>query len=654
MAGQGWCLMTQDFLPLRALARRRSFSFSLVTLTIGFVSAATAAEDTLTIPELVITASRVPVASEQVGSALSVLTGDDLESRQTRVISDALRQVPGLSVNRTGGAGSQTEVYLRGAKANQTLVLIDGIEVNNPGSGSAFDFGDLVATDIERIEVLRGPQSALWGSDAVGGVINVITRQGQGAPTVRGMVEGGSFGTSQVQAGLSGATDLAHYALSASRFATQGVSSARSGTEADGYKNTALVLRGGVSPTDTLDIELAGRLVSATLQYDDFGADPALGLMRAVDADIKEYREQAFGRLSAELRSFDDHWRNKLDLSVASFNATGDQDNAWNYTQDGLKTKIGYQSSVSFATDTLMPAQHVLTALVEHEAESAYYKSAWSKVAPEVETTGVVGEYRLTLFDALSLSGSVRQDFNELFDDATTTRATAAYVVPQTQTKVRASVGTGVKNPTLFQLYGYTSTFKGNPDLRPEKSFGWDVGADQPLFNKRLTLGATFFHTEIDKLIQGSGVSAENVSGVSTINGVELTAQAEPLEHLHVAASYTFQNAEDADGKDLVRRPNHLASLDVSYRFLDERAQVFSSLQYNGARQDTTYDLSYTPGRTTLDGYTLVSFGGSYALVKDKVELFGRVENALDQDYQEVFSYGAPGIAGYGGLRLKL
>jgi len=615
-------------------------------------------EASLTLPDLLVSASRTPVEADKVGSAVTVINRQQLDQRQVRVLSDVLRDVPGVTVNRTGGPGSQTEVYLRGAKSNETLVLIDGIEVNNPVGGSAFDFGDLLNTEVERIEVLRGPQSALWGSDAIGGVINIITKKGSGAPKVTGLVEGGSFGTYHLQSNVSGGGERYHFSLTGDQFHTGGVSSAaewRGNSEKDGYENTSVVVKGGFSPTEQLDLDFAGRFVNASLKYDDFGYSPTYGVQQAQDADIVEYRKQYFGRLSAEHKSLGERWRNRFDVSVAAYNASDDTNGFQDTIQDGLKYKYSYQSSYNFDTSSGVPAKHTLTGLVEREHEEAYFKSAWSRLAPRTDTTGLVGEYRLDLFDQVFLSGSVRHDANENFKNATTFRVTAAYLHPETATRLRTSVGTGVKNPTLFQLYGYTSTFQGNQGLRPESSFGWDLGVDQPLFDKKLTLGATFFHNDIDNLIVGSGTTAVNVSGLSRVNGLELSASAEPLDHLTVTTAYTFQRTKDADGKELIRRPEHSASVNLAYRFLDDRASLFTTVRYNGSRPDTQYDQFYTQSRTELASYTQVTLGGSYQLIPERgVELFGRIENLLDQKVEQVFSYGSPGVAGFGGLRFKL
>jgi len=617
---------------------------------------ATAFAETVALPDLVVGASLTPVESSEVGSAVTVIDRKQLERNQTTILSDALRDAPGVSVERSGGPGTKTDVYLRGAKSNHTLVLIDGVEVDNPVGGSAFDFGDLLASDVERVEVLRGPQSALWGSDAIGGVINVVTKRGSGKPKVTTALEGGSFGTLHARSNVAGSGEGYHFSLSGDRYQTDGISAGserRGNRERDGYQNNSLIFKGGVSPTEQLDIDLAARLVDARLKYDDFAYSPVYDVQQATDADIVEYRKQYFGRLSAEHRSFDDHWRNRIEAAVTSYNAVDKTNRVRDTEQNGLRHKFAWRSSVDFATDSGLPAKHTLTGLVESERESAFFKSAWTKIAPSTSAVGLAAEYRLDLTRRIHLSGSLRRDLNDDFKDATTYRLTAAYVHTETGTKLRSSVGTGVKNPTLFQLYGYTSTFQGNRDLKPEKSVGWDIGVDQPLWNKRLTLGATFFHNDIDNLITGSGQTAVNVKGISRIQGVELTANVQPIDGLDVSGALTIQSSRDADGKELVRRPKHTGSLNASYRFADDRASAFVSARFNGARQDTGYDMYFSPSRVTLPGYTRVDIGGSYQVIEKRLEVFGRIENLFDEKYEEVFTYGSPGVAGFAGIKVS-
>ena len=282
---------------------------SVVAMLVSYPHGRAVAEEGVQqLPETVVSASRIPVLSESVGSAVTVITGEELERRQVRLVSDVLRDVPGLAVSRSGGAGTFTQVRIRGAEANQTLVLIDGVEINNPAGGSEFDFANLLASDIERIEVLRGPQSALYGSDAIGGVINIITKSAPGnGVEAQASGEYGSFGTSQVAGSAKvGFADVVSAALSVARYDTDGISAAdedNGNDENDGYENTTLNAKLTVKPADFIQFDFAGRRVNSEAEFDGF-----VGGIGATDADNRTESEQTYGKAEVKLTLFDGIW----------------------------------------------------------------------------------------------------------------------------------------------------------------------------------------------------------------------------------------------------------------------------------------------------------------------------------------------------------
>ncbi|MCG5244066.1 TonB-dependent receptor plug domain-containing protein [Azospirillum doebereinerae] len=603
----------------------------------------------LALPPLSVTANRVATPAAETGSALTVITGEELERRQTRILSDALREVPGVAVNRTGPMGSLTQIRIRGSEGNQTLVIVDGIEMNDPSSGSEYDFANLLAGDVERVEVLRGPQSALYGSDAVGGVVNIVTRRGKGPLAVKAAVEGGSFGTAAGRASLATGNDRYDLSVSGQGVLSDGVSVAdkrRGNPEKDGYRNGTLAGNFAVRPTGNSEIGVVGRYTRFRTDGDDF-----VGGRGAVDSGTDTTGEQYFGRIQGKAAFFDGRWEHIVGLSYG--NQQRDYRNSAKLVTsryEGRKTKADYQTNLTLNTG---PAEHVLTAAIEHEDEKAISKSSFANFDRSIGTTGLVGQYKLGLFDRLTLTGSVRHDDNDLFRDATTWRTTAAYLVEATDTKLRASYGTGVKNPTLFELYGYTATFRGNPNLKPEKGRGWDAGFDQPLWGKRASVDATWFNQRIRDQITGTGTSAINLPGEARVRGAELGLSVEPVDGLLLRGSYTLTDGVDSSGNELVRRPKQLASLNVNYRFLDDRANANLGIVYNGRTSDWAYDAFYNRQVVNLAPYTLVNLSGSYKLT-EQVDVFGRVENLFDRHYQEVWTYGTPGRAGYVGLRLSL
>ena len=246
------------------------------------------------------------------------------------------------------------------------------------------------------------------------------------------------------------------------------------------------------------------------------------------------------------------------------------------------------------------------------------------------------------------LTGSLRHDFNEGFEDATTYRLSAAYLVQETGTKFRSSYGTGVKNPTLFELYGQTPTFIPNPDLAPESAKGWDIGVDQALLDGRLNFDATYFDQRITDLIQTQGNTVVNLPGVSKIHGVELGVSVRPVDDLTVRASFTWLDGEDPSGVELIRRPEFSGSLNVDYVFLDGRANLGLGVVYNGTQTDQPF---WRPV-VELDDFVLVNIRGGYRIT-DNTEVYARVENLLDEEYEEVYTFGGSGRLAIAGMRVN-
>jgi len=638
----------------------KRFSACTALVTVGVMAGVTAGalpavaqEDVESLPEVVVSASRVPVAPEEVGSAVTVITGEEMERKQVRVLADVLREVPGLAVNRSGGAGTFTQVRIRGAEGNQTLVIIDGVEVNDPSGGSEFDFGTLLAADIERVEVLRGPQSALYGSDAIGGVINIITKKGRGPAVGSFSLEGGSFATGNGSASVRGGGDDYHFSLGVTGFRTDGVSIApesEGNSEKDGYWNQTFNVKLGATPIENLDLELSGRFVKSSVETDP--QPSVLGIIRTVDGDNETDTKQGSGRAQARYSLFDGSWEHITGISINNEESESFVDDVRTSEAEGRKVRYDYQTNLFFETPSVANATHTLTFLVEREDESQETASAFGASDLDITNYGYVGEYRTALWDRLFLSGSLRYDDNDIFENQTTFRATAAYLHRETGTRLHGSYGTGAKNPTLFELFGFGPNFVPNPDLQPEESRGWDIGVEQAFFNDRISLDVTYFNNRITDLIQGAGNTAVNLEGTSKIEGIEVTARAEVLEGLILSGQYTYTNGQDANDTELLRRPRHLASANLAYGFLDGRASVDLGVDYNGKQRDSRFSNFFQDSTNiTLDDFVLVNIAASYEFT-DGVELFGRIENLLDEDYQQVLGFDNPGIGAFVGVRV--
>lgn len=635
---------TEKHLRRRGFAVYTAAAIALAP-TAGSAQEGSASGATL-LPETVVTATRTETPSRQIGSSITVVTGEELEHRQVRFVGDALRQVPGASVNRTSGFGSSTDVRLRGAEANQTLVLIDGVKVNDPALSSQFNFGNLLTSDIDRIEVLRGPQSVLYGSDAIGGVVNIITKRGEAGPKVRASAEYGSFDTFHSTTSLSGGGKLYDFALNGTFLRTDGISAAseaNGNTEKDGNRNKTLRGRFGVRPSDAVELSFNGRWQRANVDTDAFTT------IAEDDGSFTNSTER-FGKAEAKFSFFDKRWEHIFSGALFDNKLESDGGAFGGASTHGDRRTLQYQTNFSVDTPAFADAAHTFTLGVDSDRERVRTNSAFSAIDRSLKTTSTYGLYQIGLWDRLFLTGGGRYDGNDFFADATTFRLTGALLFPETGSKLHASGGTAVKNPTVFELFGFSSTFSGNPDLTPETSEGFDLGIEQSLLGGKLVGDITFFHNRIDDLIIGFGNTAVNQEGATKISGIELSGQAEVMDGLSLGATYTWMTTRDADGVELVRRPKHAASLTANYGFLEKkRANINVALIFNGQQQDVAFG---PLRRVVLDDYLLLNVAGSYR-INDYVELFARGENLLDQEYQEVFSFGTPGIAAYGGLRIS-
>ena len=603
------------------------------------------------LPEVVVTASRIPVPSAAVGSAATVIDGDDIDARQDRTVGEALREVPGVAVSRSGGAGALTQVRIRGAEANQTLVLIDGIEVNDPSGGSEFDFGDLLAGGIERVEVLRGPQSALWGSDAIGGVVNVVTRRGRGAPEISAEAEAGSFGTARGAASFRTGGDRYHAAVHAAGVRTDGISAAsekRGNGERDGHRNRTVHVKAGVSPTPNASLDLVGRWTDAEVETDGF----VFGVGFA-DTDERTNAVRRYHRGSVTLSTLDGRWTHEAGAGLTDSRWKTFRDGAAASVFEGEKRKFDYQTNLRFGADG---AEHALTLAAEREEENVVAASAWSDLDRGISHTGYAAEYRLDLLDSIHLSVAGRRDDATLFDGADTYRVTVAYEHRPWGTRLHASRGEGVKNPTIVELFGSTSNFRSNPDLSPETAAGWDAGIEQSLPGGEAILDVTYFETDVENLIDFQFLpdfssTVVNRPGASRTYGVEFAGTWRAAADLTLSGTYTWSVGRDATGKELVRRPKHVASLNADYAFdvRDRPGRVHVGVDFHGERTDLDFQ-SFPAATVRLGSFTLLKVVAGWRL-RPGVEIYARGENLLDREYEEVLGYGAPGRAIHGGVR---
>jgi vitamin B12 transporter len=631
-------------------------SVSAVAIAAAFLSTSAAAQGA--VEDIVVTATRAPggIGRDLYGGSVTVIDEEALQDRQVRQISDVLRDVPGFSVSRSGGVGGLTQIRLRGSEANHTLVLIDGIEAADPYRGGELDFASLIADETARIEVLRGQQSALYGPDAIGGVIHYITASGADAPGLRGRIEAGSFGSIGGAARFAGVASGLDYALQGAFDVTDGTPTARLGTRDLDAASTALSAKLGYALAPNLRLSAVARHARSEGEFNGTDEDftsPTYNLV--IDTD-DEYESRAwYGLLRGDLDLMDGRWTHALSAQFSDISRRERDGDGPTFGSESGRLKGSYETSFRFDSGS---ARHVVTAAADLEREQARMIAVSG--TPDArhqrrrtDNLGLVAAYDLTIGDRIGFGASIRHDDNERFDDATTWRLRGSVRVAG-PLYLRAAAGTGVKNPTLFELFGYDpGNFVGNPALQPETSRGWEAGADIVLRDGAIRLGATYFNAtlrnEIYALYSPTYVETPaNRETDSRQQGVELFASAHLSTSWRVDLAYTYTDAEE-NGVREIRRPKHIASANVGWSGLQDRLTLTATLRYNGAAIDSDFRTwPATPVR--LDDYVLANLAADYRLT-GRLNLFGRIENAFDADYEDVFSYRTPGRAAYLGIR---
>lgn len=598
---------------------------------VASLSASAALAEPTQVAEIIVSANKVPTAQERVGSSVSIIDSAEIERRQQVQALDLLKRVPGVSISRNGGLGSTSTVRLRGSESGMVKVLIDGVEVNDAsGANNEFDFNSLLTGDIEKIEVLKGPQSALYGNDAMAGVINVITRRGEGETKIRGTLEGGAYGTFRQLASLTGGTQQVDYALSAANLHTDGFSRTFVGNEKDGTDARSVSGRVGVKASDILRFDLNAGWSWLDTEFDPFGGD----------GPSSQEKESWQVRGAGTLSLLDGAFENVLAASYATTDRDFDEPTGYYRfsTFDSRRKALDYQGNLH-----LRDADIATIGLSVDEEEGKTTNTVGTATSTglddSVTTKSAFVQYQAAISSDLTLTLGGRVDDHEQFGTEGTWRATGAYQVPATGTVLRASYGTANKAPTLYQLY---DPFYGNKNLSAEDGKGADIGFDQKLLDGRVGFGASLFRNSYKNMI-GFSNGYINVARART-KGVELTFEATPVENLLIQANYTYLDAKDrVTGRDLPRRPQDTLNASVDWTVI-EGVDVGAALRYVGKQRDTASATS-----PILDSYTTVDFTARWAVL-DNVSLFGRVENLFDEDYQEVRTYRAPGRSAFGGV----
>jgi vitamin B12 transporter len=607
-------------------------------------------------PKVAVSPTSVPTPTDQVASSVSVITAHDIEVMQRRTGPDALRDVPGINVVQTGGPGGLTSVFMRGTNANHTKVLIDGIDVSDPSNANrSYDLGQLLTNDIAQMEVLRGPQSGLYGADALGGVIVITTQEGSGPPKITGTIEGGSFGTFNQYASANGSEDHFRYAINAGHFRSTdtpvtpldllATGEARLN---DSYDNQTYTTKFGVDITPFLTVNTVARYTDATLKFmgDNFANFPAVF---PDDTHSIQMVHQFYTRGETVLSLLGGAFKNYFAVGYT---------NDWNsnFSPDVLpNVSINQGQRIKYdwrGVATLAPGQ-ILVVGLEDQTE----RLEAPDTTAEESNRAAYAEFQSKVAKTFFLAANIRVDDNEDFGSHTTWRVAPGAVLPWTDTEIKGSAGTAFKAPSLSQRFIDLPAFLffANRNLLPEQSFGYDYGFEQPVFDNRFRFGATYFHNNITNLIEFTPfdpvtfISSNANIGRATTRGVESFASLAITRQFGVRADYTRTIAIDDDtGLELLRRPKNKASLTATYAPADPWTLSATLL-----RVGDWLDFDRFGTRTlTAPGYTVVNLAGSYK-VTDNASLFGRIDNAFDRHYEDPTGFLRPGIGFFAGVKLN-
>jgi len=611
-----------------------------------------AAEDTLGLfhaPPIVVTADRVETPVSQVGVTTTVITRAEIERAQYRTVAEALRDAPGVEVVQTGGFGGVTSAFLRGSGPEHAVVLLDGIELNDPSApAGAYDLAGLLTDDVERIEIVRGPQSTLYGSHAMGGVIQVLTRVGSGPPEATTRLEAGALGTLHAAARIDGGEGALGWAVHAARRQTDGVSAAAGGVERDAGESTggSAVLEWRPEGPWSLRGTVRGRRGEAEIDHG--------GGASSDDPNFVSDATELAGHVEARFRTSGGRWEQSLGLGLTRHDreSTDRPDPARELTSslgefDGRRWKLGWQNDVRWGV-------HRLVTGIDHEVETARTSFAsdgefgpFETEMPETSarTTGVFAEDLVVLGERAHVALGVRADDHSRFGGAVTYRV-APVLLLAPGLRLRGAIGTGFRAPGLSQLL---DPLFGNPELEAERSRGWEVAVEAGPRNGALHAGATWFDTRFEDLIVFDGEALRNVREAET-RGLELTAVARPTESVAVRSAYTFMEAEETAGPEtgtrLVRRPRNAADLRIDV--VGNRADASLGLHWVGEREDLDFS-AFPAARVSLDGYLTARFAASWRWT-ERIRVYGRVENLTDERYEEIYRFGTVGRAVHAGI----
>ena len=656
------------FVPRTSLARRHVILALTLALFCTLPTIPLHADEQDTSEELtetiVVTASRIPISAQQAGASFTVLDEGYLDRRQALTVEELLRGTPGMAVSRSGVLGSLSQVRLRGSEANHTLVLMDGIEIGDPALGGELDFSHFLAADLRRIEIVRGPLSALWGSDAVAGAINLISTPERFEQSLRSYAEAGQFNTRKAGLSASAGDDGWGVRVSVDHLSSDGQNISRFGDEADGYGNNTGHVIARFNPSERITLRLIARRSDSESQYD------ATSFLTGVpaDSDSSTKRTHTVAGLQGAASTPDDRWKHKASLSNTGSNNHNFASGSEIGRTSGDKTRLGYQTTLTLSPLGPTAAQPSITIGLEHEREDYLQRATASPFGDpnrdlSTRSTEALAEFRLDARGNWAASAALRYDRNRDFDDAVSWRVSALKHLGN-GIALHAAYGIGVKNPTFIERFGYFSNFIGNPDLLPESSRGWELGAAYTSSDGTFDGSLTWFNDRLLDEINGfvfdpiaGGFTAGNRPGVSRRRGLESGARIRLLPQLTLAGAYTYLHAREPDSADAMihelRRPRHSGNLNVHYRIADPAIGINLNLAYTGEQPDIFYPPWPNPSRwVSLDSFLLASLTASWQATS-RVRWHVRADNLGDTGFEEVYGFRGPGRSIHLGVQLS-
>lgn len=609
------------------------------------------------IDEVLVTATKSNINKRETGASVTIITEKEIEERGKANVIDLLKDVPGLTIVREADFGGKANVFIRGAKSGNTLILIDGVESNDPSAiDRSFDFANLTADNVERIEVLRGPQSLLYGSDATGGVINIITRRGKGKPTFTVKAEAGAYSTFRESVSVNGGSDDAYYSFAAARTDSKGFSQsdrapgAATDPEKDGYYNTTLSSRLGTRVLNDAWLDFALRYNDAKADLDDGGYTD--------DPNFRAYTKNLTTKVSFD-QPLTEWWSHNLSVMYLDTlrrykdRASGGVAEDVNSWYQGNQKKAEWRNTFAMGSinKIIAGAEYRIdeVSLYDHSDYGFGYSTSEMN-AKRLESRGAYVVDHLRLFERWFTTAGMRLDDHQEFGSHFTWQANSSFVLPFTGTRLKALYGTGYKAPSISQLYDPSY---GNEDLDPELSRSWEAGIEQPVAGELLVLEVTYFDSRYEDMF-GSDAFFKTINvGRVAVKGVESALTVKPLKTLSLVASFTFLDTENKEtGKELPRRPKYQAGANLNWAFLPG-GNLNLSYTYGGKRDDVWFDAMFTQYDVTLEDYHRLDLYASYWIMKN-VQVFGRVENLTDADYQNVAGYQTAGRSFYAGAKATM